>query len=68
MNAWLIFLIAGLGLAVVYAAGRALYVYLHLRGQRLVVCPETKEYAAVEIDALKAAEKSLEGRTWVRLK
>ncbi len=68
MNVWMLLLIFGIGLVVVYAAGRAMYVYLHLLGKRLVVCPETQEYAAVELDAAKAAAKSLEGKTWMRLK
>jgi hypothetical protein len=67
MNPWLIFLIVGAAFAVVYAGARALYLYFHWRGDRLVVCPETRDFAAVQVDARNAALKSLEGKTSVRL-
>lgn len=67
MNPWLIFLLAGFGIAILYAAARALHTYYHWRGTRLVICPETRDYAAVTVNARAAALKSLEGRNYIRL-
>lgn len=67
MNSWLMLLLAGSALALLYLAARALYTYAHWRGMRLVVCPETRDYAAVTIDAKSAALKSLEGKAFLRL-
>jgi len=41
--------------------------YLEYRGKRLVVCPETKTYATVEIDAPLAAITSLFGAPELRI-
>ena len=59
MSAWLMLALAVLGvLAVAFAATRlylALSAYRRYRGKRVVVCPETKRTAAVEVDARDAA-------------
>ena len=51
--------IAAVALVALYVAVKALYrmvsAYLKFRGTRVVVCPETREYAAVEVDAGHAA-------------
>ncbi len=39
----------------VVIVGRALTVYFKLRGTRLIACPETGKYAALELDAIHAA-------------
>ncbi|HSE50185.1 MAG TPA: hypothetical protein VLA96_13345 [Terriglobales bacterium] len=67
MNPWLIFTLAAFAAAVLYAAARALHTYYHWRGTRLVVCPETRDYASVTINAKQAALKSLEGKNYLRL-
>lgn len=56
--------IAGLALAI-RAVVRA---YFRYKGQRVVTCPETEQYAAVEVDARHAAATCLHGRPDLRLK
>lgn len=47
-----------------YKAGRAgLAAFVRYRGQRVVVCPETKNYAAVVVDARHAATTASQGET-----
>ena len=46
----------------------AVAVYLKFRGTRLVTCPETKEPAAVEVDAKYAAIAAPTGERGLRLK
>jgi len=67
MNAWLIVFLVAFAAAILYLAARYVYTFQHWRGTRLVVCPETRDYAAVVIDAKKAAVKSLEGKNYLRL-
>ncbi len=68
MNPWLIVLLVLVGAVLVYAVARALLIYSRLRGDRLVVCPETKDYAVVEVDAAAAARKSFENKAWLHLR
>jgi hypothetical protein len=68
MNTWLLIAFVAFSLTAVYVAARALTVYLHWRGQRLVTCPETREYAVVEIDAAQAARQSLAGKSHLELR
>ncbi|MBI2678242.1 MAG: hypothetical protein HYX28_05635 [Candidatus Koribacter versatilis] len=68
MNTWLQLGLSAFVIGVVYLAARALAVYIGTRGERLVVCPETKDYAVVELDATTAARKSLRGKSWTHLK
>jgi hypothetical protein len=49
---------------VIFRAGRA---YFRFRGTRLVTCPETKQAAAVTLDAGKAARESIVGAPHFRL-
>jgi len=57
--------IVAVGIAfVLFRAARA---YFHFRGVRLVTCPETKQPAAVELDAPKAARESILGAPHFRL-
>ena len=42
--------------------------YLKQRGKRLIVCPETRKHAAVDLDATRAAEKAFVGSKHFRLK
>lgn len=46
------------------ALGRS---YVKHRGTRVVTCPETKDFAAVKLDALRAAGSGLLGPTHLRL-
>ena len=60
---------------VVYLAARAAYnilkvkfdAYLLFRGKRVVVCPETHKYVAVEVDAAHAAATATDEGTELRL-
>ena len=49
---------------VLWIAARA---YFNNRGERLVRCPETNEYAAVDVDAARAAVGAVVGRPTFRL-
>ncbi|HEX6186356.1 MAG TPA: hypothetical protein VFZ44_20870 [Pyrinomonadaceae bacterium] len=59
----LVCFIAAAALVVAYRVARAAYrilkvkldAYLLFRGKRVVVCPETRQYVAVEVDAAHAA-------------
>jgi hypothetical protein len=46
---------------VYYAARMALAAFMRYRGKRVVVCPETRKYVAVEVDALHAAATAAKG-------
>jgi len=67
MNPWLTLLLLTFGGAILYAAARATYVYYHWRGDRLVVCPETRDYAAVVVDAKHAATTAFTGKPALHL-
>ena len=54
-----IFILVGIGTIVVYLIVAVTRAYLKLRGKRLIVCPETKAPAAVELDAARAAVGSV---------
>jgi hypothetical protein len=72
----LVGLIAAAALIVLYLTASALWrtlarfarSYLLYRGQRVVVCPESRRYVAVEVDALRAASTAAEGETELRLR
>ncbi|HEX8070469.1 MAG TPA: hypothetical protein VF546_10990 [Pyrinomonadaceae bacterium] len=69
------FFIGAVALLGLYVALTALYdvaraalgAYRRYRGRRLVVCPETREYVAVEVDAAHAAATAPHGHTDLRL-
>ena len=71
----LVCVIAAAALVVVYLAARAAYrilkvrldAYLLYRGQRVVVCPETRQYVAVEVGAAHAAATAAGDETELRL-
>lgn len=70
MGNMLYVLYALLGVGVVLLALRLVKVactYFELRGKRLVTCPETKAAAAVDLDAVRAAEQSVWGQPHLRL-
>jgi len=48
--------ILGIGIAALITVAVGLWRYFSYRGERLVLCPETLEPAAVSLDALHAAE------------
>src|SRR5690242_19612029 len=64
-----LYALAGIALIVALAfAVRAFFrSYLHYHGTRLVTCPETEQWAAVEPNARQAAVSSLFGAPEVRL-
>jgi hypothetical protein len=72
----LVGLIAAAALVVLYLTASALYralaryarSLLLYRGQRVVVCPETRRYVAVEVDALHAAATASDGEAELRLR
>lgn len=53
--------------AVVFGLTVALRTYLKYRGQRVITCPETRQAAAVHVNATNAARKALFGKSYVRL-
>jgi hypothetical protein len=61
-----------LALAVVVALGfiahRFARTYLRVRGQRVITCPENDEFAAVEVDARRAARTALLGQQQLHLR
>ncbi len=62
------YLVGGiLVLAVGYFSLRAFQVYLKLRGKRLVICPEARIPAAVELDAKGLAREAAWGTPHLRL-
>src|ERR1044071_9213977 len=71
----LVCFIAAAALVVVYLAARAAYkilkvkfdAYLLFRGKRVVVCPETRQYVAVEVDAAHAAATAIGEEAELRL-
>jgi hypothetical protein len=59
------------GLFLVFLAvriGFGLRAYFKQRGERLVVCPETRKHAAVDMDASRAAQKAFIGTPYFRLR
>ena len=56
-----------LGETLLRAARRVGAAYLRFRGTRVVVCPETRKYVAVEVDAPHAAATAARGRSELRL-
>jgi hypothetical protein len=42
--------------------------YFRARGQRVITCPENEEFAAVEVDARRAAQSALFGHQHVQLR
>ena len=71
----LVCFIAASALLVAYLAAKAAYrvlkvkldAYLLFRGKRVVVCPETRQYVAVDVDAAHAAATAAEGEAELRL-
>src|SRR5689334_15066870 len=71
----LVCFIAAAALVVVYLAARAAYkilkikfdAYMLYRGKRVVVCPETRKYVAVDVDAVHAAATANEEEAELRL-
>ncbi len=70
------FLVAAVALVALSVVAYTLYTfvrqlvatYLKFRGQRVVVCPETRDYVAVEVDAARAARSAVaEGAPELRL-
>lgn len=56
------------GLGALFLIGRrALRAWLVFRGTRIVVCPESREMVAVEVDAKQAAITASQGRPRLRL-
>ena len=53
--------------AVGFAVRAFLRTYVHYRGTRVVTCPETEQYAAVEVDSPHAAVTCLWGASQLRL-
>jgi hypothetical protein len=64
-----IYLAAALVVAVTLypVAWLLVHTYLEFRGARVVTCPETKEFAAVEVNAKRAALSCLAGQPSLRL-
>jgi hypothetical protein len=52
------------GFALVAAAASAWWKW---RGTRLVVCPESRQIAAVKVGALRVVLTAAHGRTWLRI-
>lgn len=53
--------------AVVFGLIVALRTFVKYRGERVINCPETKQAAAVHVNATKAARKAVFGKSYVRL-
>jgi hypothetical protein len=72
MNATLLVVLVILGLAalavLIFTAARALRNFLRFRGTRIITCPETKEPAAVEVDAPHAASSATLAAPQLRLR
>lgn len=69
MSAALYLVIALAAAAVGYFFYRTLVkTYFTYRGTRIVTCPETKKHVAVEVDAIRAAERAVLGDAHVQLK
>ncbi len=56
-----------LGIVLAVYAGIAVRAYVRMRGKRIVVCPETSQPAAVEVDAAHAAVSALWEKADVQL-
>jgi hypothetical protein len=56
-----------LGLVVAVYAGLAIHAYVRMRGQRIVVCPETDKPAGVTVDVMRAAISAVWEMPEVRL-
>jgi hypothetical protein len=66
--AFLLGAFALVGLGALYVFGRRLArAWLRYRGTRVVVCPESRDLVAVEVDARHAAFTASQGRTDLRL-
>jgi len=61
MNTILLILAAAFGVLVIYEVSHFIRSYLHLRGQRIVTCPETHQPAGVRLAAAKIAGESMLG-------
>jgi len=62
------YVVLGLGVALLlFRVGVALHAYFRLKDKMLITCPETKQPAAVSVDATQAAEQSLLGEPHLRL-
>jgi len=67
MTMWLVFTFAAFAAVILYALARAGWTYRRWRGPRLVICPETRDYAAVTVDAADAARRSITGKSDIHL-
>jgi len=64
----LLYVVLGLGVALLlFRVGVAARAYFRLKDKMLITCPETKEPAAVNVDATRAAEQSILGEPHLRL-
>jgi hypothetical protein len=61
-------IIAVVAVAVVLDLGFILRRFMAYRGQRVVVCPETRRPAGVELDAWQAVRRGIEGHADLHLK
>lgn len=61
------FALSMVAVGIAYVLFRAARAYFHFRGARLVTCPETRQPAAVALDARKAARESIVGGLHFRL-
>jgi hypothetical protein len=61
MNTVLLILAAAFAVLVIYEVSHFANGYLHLRGQRIVTCPETKLPAGVQLAAAKITGESILG-------
>ena len=67
MTMWLVFAFAAFATVILYALARAAWTYRRWRGTRLVICPETRDYAAVTVDAEGAARRAITGKPDIHL-
>jgi hypothetical protein len=63
-----LFLLLLLGAVILVYAGLALTTYVRMRGKRVVICPETRQPAAVTVDAAHAALSAVRETPDIRLK
>jgi len=63
-----LFVVVLLGIVLAVYLGIALHAWFRMRGARVVVCPETHQPAAVEVDAAHAAVSAMWENADVRLK
>lgn len=62
-----IVIVVALGIGLVFLIQAVVRTYARYRGKRVVTCPETEQYAAVEVDAIHAAITSITGVPQLRL-